>query len=168
MNEEIRQASAEQQNDNREQTATEAADKELIVSSRSETDSNMPQADSNLDHSGHTGVLATPSAHFQFFTSSQIPQSEELTAFLKKSMSENPFNKYCIDCKKNRTTHFLVWLGIFTCESCSLAHLNLPRGAQSKSYVKNVFNEQWDDYQLRSLQIGGNKALFELLKEFSL
>jgi hypothetical protein len=83
-------------------------------------------------------------------------------------MSENPFNKYCIDCKKNRTTHFLLWLGTFVCESCSINHLNLPNGRQSKSYVKNVFKEQWDDYQLRAIETGGNKPLFELMKEYNI
>lgn len=28
--------------------------------------------------------------------------------------------------------------------------------------------ENWDDYQLRSIQIGGNKKLFEILKEYDL
>jgi hypothetical protein len=61
----------------------------------------------------------------------------------------------------------MVWLGSFVCESCSIAHLNLPHGCQSRSYSKNIFKEHWDDYQLRSVQLGGNQALFEVLKEFN-
>jgi len=61
-------------------------------------------------------------------------------------MTENPFNKYCIDCKKKKTTHCLIWLGTFVCEGCAVNHINLPNGCQSKSYVKDVFNENWDDY----------------------
>lgn len=26
----------------------------------------------------------------------------------------------------------------------------------------------WDDYQLRSVQLGGNKALFEIMKEYEI
>jgi len=33
-------------------------------------------------------------------------------------------------------------------------------------YVKDVHGEQWDDYQLRSLTLGGNKKFFEVLKEY--
>ena len=61
-----------------------------------------------------------------------------------------------------------MWLGSFVCEGCSIAHLNLPYGSQSKSYVKNIFKEHWDDYQLRSIALGGNKPLFELLKEYEI
>jgi len=40
----------------------------------------------------------------------------------------------------------------------------------SKSYVKDVFNDQWDDYQLSSVSsmIGGNKPFFDILKEFAI
>jgi hypothetical protein len=40
----------------------------------------------------------------------------------------------------------------------------------SKSYVKDVYNEQWDDFQLASVasMIGGNKPFFEILKEFGI
>ena len=89
--------------------------------------------------------------------------------FLKKLHTKNAFNKCCIDCKKNATTHALIWLGIFVCESCANMHIDhLPNGCQSNTYVKHVANEHWDDYQLRSVQLGGNKALFDLLKEFDI
>ena len=32
--------------------------------------------------------------------------------------------------------------------------------------MKRVAEEHWDDYHLRSVQLGGNKALFDLLKEY--
>ena len=113
-------------------------------------------------------LLTTPDHHISFFTSSQFEQHPDLTEYLKKILSENPFNKYCIDCKKNKTTHFLVWLGSFVCESCSIEHLNLPYGSQSRTMVKNILNDHWDDYQLRSIAIGGNKPLFEILKEYEI
>ena len=36
----------------------------------------------------------------------------------------------------------------------------------SKSYIKEIFQEQWDDYQLESVsfEVGGNKPFFEFLK----
>ena len=35
-------------------------------------------------------------------------------------------------------------------------------------YVKEVFKEQWDDYQLKSLTHGGNLNLFNILKEYNM
>eukprot|EP00356_Strombidium_inclinatum_P012653 CAMPEP_0170490146 /NCGR_PEP_ID=MMETSP0208-20121228/8409_1 /TAXON_ID=197538 /ORGANISM="Strombidium inclinatum, Strain S3" /LENGTH=85 /DNA_ID=CAMNT_0010765413 /DNA_START=224 /DNA_END=481 /DNA_ORIENTATION=+ len=67
------------------------------------------------------------------------------------------------------TTHALIWLGIFVCETCAFHHLDLvPYSAQSKVYAKRVLGEHWDDYQLRSIQIGGNRPLFDLLKEYEI
>jgi hypothetical protein len=40
----------------------------------------------------------------------------------------------------------------------------------SKSYVKDIFLEQWDDFQLSSVsfEFGGNKAFFEFIKEYNI
>lgn len=78
-----------------------------------------------------------------------------------------PHNKYCIDCKKNLSTHCVVWLGSFVCKDCAAMH-RMQLGGQSFTYIKDVFKEHWDDYQLRSVCIGGNKPLFELLKEYGI
>jgi len=43
-------------------------------------------------------VVAIP--EINFFKASDFPQPPEINEFLKERMS-NPFNKYCIDCKKN-------------------------------------------------------------------
>jgi len=56
----------------------------------------------------------------------------------------NPYNKFCIDCKKNQTTHALIWLGIFVCKDCADEHKALFGG--NHCYIKDVFGEQWDDY----------------------
>ena len=40
-------------------------------------------------------------------------------------------------------------------------------GGNQYSYVKDVYKEQWDDYQLRSVCLGGNQPLFQILKEYS-
>jgi hypothetical protein len=41
-------------------------------------------------------------------------------------------------------------------------------GGNQYSYVKDVYGEQWDDYQLRSVCLGGNQPLFNLLKEYQI
>ena len=40
----------------------------------------------------------------------------------------------------------------------------------TKSYVKDIFLEQWDDYQLASIsfEYGGNKPFFEFIKEYNI
>lgn len=40
----------------------------------------------------------------------------------------------------------------------------------SKSYIKDIFNEHWDDYQLNavSVQYGGNKRFFEFIKTYDI
>ena len=100
------------------------------------------------------------------FTSSQFPQHPELRKFLESKLS-NPYNKYCIDCKKNTTTHCIVWLGVFVCEQCAQHHLQMFGGNQF-SYIKDVYNSHWDDYQLRSVCFGGNQPLFNLMKEYQI
>lgn len=57
----------------------------------------------------------------------------------------NPYNKYCIDCKKNQTTHAILWLGIFVCKNCADEH-RANFGGNQKCYIKDVFGELWDDY----------------------
>jgi len=34
--------------------------------------------------------------------------------------------------------------------------------------VKDVYGEHWDDYQLKSICLGGNEPLFELMREYQL
>jgi len=106
--------------------------------------------------------------HIEFFTSSQFEQPKELTEFLQKTLTKNPCNKYCIDCKKNKTTHCILWIGSLVCEGCSIGHTQFPNATMSKCYVKEVYKEHWDDYQLSSIQIGGNSKLFEIMKEYDL
>ena len=39
-------------------------------------------------------------------------------------------------------------------------------GADKKTRIPS--DEHWDDYQLRSMQVGGNKALYDVLNEYKL
>ena len=91
---------------------------------------------------------------------------EDIKKFLQEKMT-NPYNKYCIDCKKNQTTHFVLWLGVFVCEQCANLHKSTFGGNQY-SYIKDVYNEHWDDYQLRSVALGGNQQLFQIMKEYGI
>ena len=56
-----------------------------------------------------------------YFKASDFAQPPELQEFLKSKL-QNPFNKYCLDCKKNLTTHALIWLGTFVCAGCAKIH----------------------------------------------
>ena len=99
-----------------------------------------------------------------FKTSGEI-QNAKLKTYLE-DLVKDPYNHWCINCKKNKSTHVVVFIGGFVCEGCQKelisAHTN------RNCYGKAVFEEQWDDYQLRSLAHGGNKHLFNILKEYRL
>lgn len=104
----------------------------------------------------------------QFFKTSGLKQHPKVRAFLQKRMTGDVFNKYCLDCKKRRTTHFIVYLGIFVCMDCATNHSKMRFFTQSESYIKDVNREQWDDWQLKSVQIGNNKKLFDVFKEYDI
>ena len=91
----------------------------------------------------------------------------ELTNYLKNLLKE-PFNKYCIDCKINMSTHSIVFYGIFVCYDCMLKIRNTFGVEQT--YPKKVIGEHWDDYQLMCIAAGsgGNRNVYELLKEYEL
>ena len=52
------------------------------------------------------------------FQSSITKKPEELTNYLQDLMTDS-YNKYCIDCKVNLSTHAMVFFGIFVCEECA-------------------------------------------------
>lgn len=59
----------------------------------------------------------------------------------------------------------MLWLGSYVCKDCSQEHL-VSSGGFSFCYIKDLYNEQWDDYQLRSPALGGNEELFALMKDY--
>lgn len=77
------------------------------------------------------------------------------------------FNRYCVECKKQKSTHALLWIGIYVCAGCA-ANAQEMLGGQTAVYAKDVMKEHWDDYQLRSLAYGGNKPYFDVIKEFDI
>lgn len=102
----------------------------------------------------------------ELFKTSQIEQPEALKTFFAEKLAI-PYNKFCIDCQTNLTTHCIIWLGSFVCTDCAKLHLETWGGMQN-IYIKNVHNEQWDDYQLRSVCLGGNQPLFEIFREYGI
>ena len=54
----------------------------------------------------------------EFFKSSEMGQPSKLRAYLDKIQCD-PFNHYCLNCKKQQSTHVLLWMGMFVCEGCS-------------------------------------------------
>jgi len=79
----------------------------------------------------------------------------------------DPYNHYCINCKKHKSTHVVIFIGAYVCEKCAKALVEV-QGGNKNCYVKSVYGEMWDDYQLKSLAHGGNKNLFVILKEYDL
>lgn len=92
-----------------------------------------------------------------------------MTSFLKKNTVGIAYNKFCIDCKMNKSTHFIVWTGTFVCMSCAKVHQQMCGNSMRNCYVKGIFTgEHWDDYQLKSLQVGGNKPIYEAMKDYDI
>lgn len=98
--------------------------------------------------------------------SSDYPEHEEVYNYLKHLLTSDPYNKFCVDCHHNQSTHANISYGTFICASCAGIHQVLF--GKSKSYTKDIFNEHWDDYQLQavSAQFGGNKRFFEFIKTY--
>jgi recombinational DNA repair protein (RecF pathway) len=81
---------------------------------------------------------------------------------------KNAYNKYCIDCKKEQTTHVAIYLGTFICANCAELHKQFSQQKKLRCQIKAIAGEQWDDYQLKSIQVGGNESLFKILKEYQI
>ena len=78
----------------------------------------------------------------QFFKSSVYPVPPEVLEFLKKQTIGIAYNKYCIDCKQKKTTHFVVWTGTFVCQKCAEAHVQLCGDSMRNCYTKQIFRVQ--------------------------
>ena len=78
------------------------------------------------------------------FKSSQLDQHVKLRLYLDMKICD-PYNHFCINCKRRKSTHFLLWIGAFTCDHCASA-IQVACGGNKFCYVKDVFGDQWDDY----------------------
>ena len=105
--------------------------------------------------------------YVQTFKSSELEKSSKMHDYLQSRLAD-PFNKYCIDCKHNISTHCLVMYGAFMCGQCANQH-KMTFGF-FETYPKDLLTEQFDDYQLASVaeQIGGNKPIYDLFVEYNI
>lgn len=58
-------------------------------------------------------------------------------------------------------------MGCLVCETCAMDHI-AQVGGMSNCYVKAIMGEQWDDYQLKSVCLGGNASMFEICREYGI
>ena len=86
-----------------------------------------------------------------------------MTAYLTSLLS-NPFNRYCVDCTKSESTHANISYGTFICSACA-SHHDQAFGMTS-SYIKPVFNDLWDQYQLKVVTLGGNQRFWDFMKDY--
>ena len=75
---------------------------------------------SNNEHEGESDEAEEILPEVKSFQTSTMEQSVELKAYLDELIA-NPFNNFCIDCKQNKTTHAIIWLGAFVCADCAKA-----------------------------------------------
>ena len=79
-------------------------------------------------------------------------------------VADNQFNAYCVDCMRNQSTYFELKHGIFICEACAGWHNQIfPYG---KHYLKEIYTEVWDPYQLKVLSIASNEDWFKLCQSY--
>lgn len=76
---------------------------------------------------------------------SSLEQPEGLRTFLLNQQQRDSYNKFCIDCNKNESTHASVTFGVLICAQCALIHQH-DLGMEL-SYVKSLTGELWDEYQ---------------------
>ena len=49
-------------------------------------------------------------------------QGAEVSAYLRKRITEEQFDAYCIDCQNNRSSHCNITFGTFICGECAEKH----------------------------------------------
>lgn len=95
----------------------------------------------------------------------RLEQPASLTALLTEILQRDTYNKFCIDCNRNESTHASITYGTFVCQDCANAHMQLL--GMEKSYIKPIFGDTWDQYQIRLIQFGGNKRLWDFFKQYN-
>ena len=97
---------------------------------------------------------------------SRPEQPEGLRIFLLNQQQKDSYNKFCIDCNKNESTHASVTFGVLICEQCAMTHSQ--ELGMEQSYVKSLTGELWDEYQCKCLLAGGNKKFWDFLKLYDM
>ena len=91
-------------------------------------------------------------------------QGTNVAGYLRRRINEEQFDAFCVDCQDNRATHCVVTFGIFVCQQCAEKHEQTFSPFQS--YVKALFEDAWDNFQINCVQAGGNKRFFEFMREY--
>ena len=58
-----------------------------------------------------------------------------------------------------------MFFSTFICAECAQIHFDTYSATQS--YIKELFSESWDTFQLRAVQVGGNKRFYDFMKEYN-
>ena len=74
-------------------------------------------------------------------------QPVEMKNLLQDLLTRDTYNKFCIDCNRNESTHANITYGSFICEECAKVHV--AQIGMDRSYVKPISGDLWDSYQLR-------------------
>jgi ADP-ribosylation factor GTPase-activating protein 1 len=88
-----------------------------------------------------------------------------VTALLTDLLQRDTYNKFCIDCNRNESTHANITFGTFICGDCAKIHIN--NIGTDKHYIKTIFGDTWDTYQVKIIQAGGNKRLWDFFKQYN-
>ena len=67
--------------------------------------------------------------------------------YLFDLLNKDAYNKYCVDCNQSESTYASISYGIFLCHDCAQTHLKDL--SMDISYIKPIFDELWDGYQLK-------------------
>ena len=91
-------------------------------------------------------------------------QGSAIGTYLRKRINEEQFDAFCIDCQNNRSSHCNVTFGTFLCGECVAVHeATYP---MFQCYIKPLFDEAWDTFQITCVQVGGNQRFFEFLRDY--
>ncbi|CDW84635.1 UNKNOWN [Stylonychia lemnae] len=93
-------------------------------------------------------------------------QPSKQTELLRAIQQKDSYNKFCVDCNKNESTHCSVTFGILICEECAGKHLELL--GMELSYVKPLYQDVWDTFQIKLLENGGNKKFWDFIKQYNM
>ena len=52
-------------------------------------------------------------------------QGAEVAAYLRRRITEEQFDAYCIDCQNNRSSHCNITFGTFICGECAEKHTQI-------------------------------------------
>jgi len=57
-----------------------------------------------------------------------------------------------------------VSFGTFICGDCAIIHQQTF--SMHESYIKAIFDECWDTFQITCVQIGGNERFFNFMQQY--